>query len=392
MSINQIAKDMQAPMGVIWHAVSGLEKNKLVTRPKSRIQITQEGRLFLLHEDIHTSGHSRVDNLNRLGAPGGPTLFTMLQNAWENDGDVLVIPIILISVALLLLLLIPLSNDLYLIVLLVLVLMFLGIYLRFAIRNVPEHMRFVIFRYGMCIGERGPGPLLLIPLTDLVYQVDMRVRSLEIPHGTCLTKDKVTVSVDVVLYWQVKQAEWFLTQMTNPNESLRLLATAQLREVIDHFSLHEIQAQREQINDTLRQKLNNICAVWCWGVSVTAAKIREITPPPEVISAMQLEATAELKSRAAKAEAEGYHAAQVKKADADAIALEKLNKVAITLDDKLLLLRYLDTLSELGKSPSTKLVLPMELIDLTRAFAERLRSAEVSSPPRTTPHDGHQGK
>ena len=194
---------------------------------------------------------------------------------------------------------------------------------------------------------------------------------LEVPHEQCITQDNVVIDVDFVLYWQVQQAEWSITRVTNPDESLRLLATALLRAVIAHFPFSEVQTQRERINDMLREKIDEISTAW--GVYVTTVEIREIKPPPEIITSMQLQAAAEWKRQATVTEAEGYREAQMKKADGDAAALRKIYEVATKIDDNTLRLRYFEMLGELGHSSSTKYILPVELIDLVRPFANGLK-------------------
>jgi regulator of protease activity HflC (stomatin/prohibitin superfamily) len=388
MSVNQIAHAMEAPMGVIWQAISGLEQKKFVTHLNGRVQISREGLAHLQREGFLKSTPASAGSSEKPGAAGVGAVPTVVQTALNKDQVAFIPLIVLFGITMIFCLLSMMAAESRI----VLVTMFMVtgliaiIYIRAAFHSVPEYIRLVIFRLGKCVGVRGPGLVLLIPLIDHVSEVDLRVRHLEVPHEQCITQDNVVIDVDFVLYWQVQQAEWSITRVTNPDESLRLLATALLRAVIAHFPFSEVQTQRERINDMLRQKIDEISTVW--GVYVTTVEIREIKPPPEIITSMQLQAAAEWKRQATVTEAVGYREAQIKKAEGDAEALRKLYEVAANIDEKTLRLRYFAMLADLGHTASTKYILPVELIDLVKPFAEK-QGVYVASPSAKAPQDGH---
>jgi regulator of protease activity HflC (stomatin/prohibitin superfamily) len=185
------------------------------------------------------------------------------------------------------------------------------------------------------------------------------------------------LEVDLVLNWWVEVAEWRITGITNPEESLRLLATVLLHDIIIRSRSSDLQLQRERINDMLRQKIDRTSCRW--GI-FTEIEISDIKLPPEITSLMQLYVAADWKRRIAASEAETYVEAQKKRAAGDSAALEILSQVAAKVDNKMLLLRYFEMLKELGKSPSTKFVLPVELIDLARPYTNILKLEEVLHP------------
>jgi regulator of protease activity HflC (stomatin/prohibitin superfamily) len=92
----------------------------------------------------------------------------------------------------------------------------------------------VIFRLGKCVGTNSPGLILTLPI-DRPITVDLRVRHQEVPHEACITQDNVQIYLDFVLYWKIQQPVWSITKVTDPEESIKLLATALLRAVIAHF-------------------------------------------------------------------------------------------------------------------------------------------------------------
>lgn len=72
-----------------------------------------------------------------------------------------------------------------------------------AIRIVTEYQRLVVFRLGRCIGQKGPGIVILIPVIDRAVRVDLREQFLEIAHQTCITKDNAPISIDFLIYSRV---------------------------------------------------------------------------------------------------------------------------------------------------------------------------------------------
>src|SRR5215831_17245938 len=89
------------------------------------------------------------------------------------------------------------------IVVVVLVLILVAIVAYSSIRVVREYQRLVLFRLGRCVGERGPGLVLLFPIADQPVLIDLREQFKEIPHQTCITKDNAPIAIDFLFYWQV---------------------------------------------------------------------------------------------------------------------------------------------------------------------------------------------
>lgn len=231
---------------------------------------------------------------------------------------------------------------------------------RSAYYSVPEYERIVIFRLGKCVGAKGPGPILTLPI-DRPKTVDLRVRHQEVPHEACITQDNVQIDVDFVFYWKIQQPVWSVTKVTDPEESIKLLATALLRAVIAHFPFNDVLNKRESINDMLKEKIDEISSEW--GVYVTTMEIREIKPPEEIVKSMH-------KQR----EAEWLRQATLISADAQAKALRMLYEIASVIDDKTLSLKYFEMLRELGQGESTKYIFPLELTNLVKPLLHALNN------------------
>ena len=251
-----------------------------------------------------------------------------------------------------------------------------------SIRIVPEYMRLVVFRLGRLIGVRGPGLVFLIPVIDQGVPIDLREQVIDVTKQTCITKDNAPVDIDLLIYLKVVDPEKVVTQVQNFRQAAVGIATTTLRAVVGDIELDEVLAKREYINSVLRAKLDEVTARW--GVKVTAVEIREIIPPVDVQSAMVKQIAAERERRAMIAQADGERQAAILKAEGQkqaailqaegerqaailraegqAKALELVNEAAMKLSQNAILLQYLDALRNIASSPSTKIVVPMELL------------------------------
>lgn len=262
------------------------------------------------------------------------------------------------------------------------------ILLLMAIKIVREYKRMVVFRLGRCIGARGPGFVLLIPFVDIPVWVDLREMFLEIPRQTCFTKDNAAVAIDFLIYWKVLDAVLSVVQVQRFAAASQGIATTTLRAVVGDIVLDDVLSKREQINAVLRVKLDEVTERW--GVKVTAVEIREIEPPREIQEAMTRQMSAERTRRAIVTEAEGVkqqkilvaegerqatilqaegtRRALVLRAEGYALGLEKIFEVAKRIDAKTMSLQYLEALKDIGASPSTKYIFPMEFANFLKPF------------------------
>ena len=269
-----------------------------------------------------------------------------------------------------------------------------------AIRIVPEYQRLVVFRLGRVLDKpRGPGIVFLIPIVDRPVRVDLREQIREVPHQVSITKDNAPISIDFLWYFKVIEPTASIVAVGNFELSAAGMATTTLRSVIGGIALDEVLSQRENINTTLRTKLDEVTERW--GVKVTNVEIREIIPPKEVQEAMNRQMTAErirravvtestgtreaainvaegekqsaiLKAEGAKQanilQAEGSKQAQLLQAEGYSAALEKIFAAAKSIDQKTMTLQYFDTLKSLGQGASTKYIFPMEFTSMIENF------------------------
>jgi regulator of protease activity HflC (stomatin/prohibitin superfamily) len=191
----------------------------------------------------------------------------------------------------------------------------LAIFLPSIVKIVAEYQRLVVFRLGRCIGEVGPGLVILIPVVDRPVWVDLRESFLEIPQQTCITKDNAPISIDFLIYWKVTEPVKTVVQVNNFAGASQGIATTTLRSIIGDIILDDVLAKREEINLRLRAKMDEVTERW--GVKVTSVEIREITPPKEIQESMNKQMSAERTRRALVTEAEGKKSASITVAEGE---------------------------------------------------------------------------
>ena len=174
-----------------------------------------------------------------------------------------------------------------------------------SVRVVQQYERMVVFRLGKTNEAmvREPGLRFLIPLVDRPVKVDMREQFIEVPSQTTITKDNAPINVDFLIYWRIADALYSVVNVNNFAGALQGVATTTLRAVIGDILLDDVLSKREQINEVLRVKLDEVTERW--GGKITTVEIREITPPRDVQDAMNRQLSAERTRRAVITESEG---------------------------------------------------------------------------------------
>ena len=257
-------------------------------------------------------------------------------------------------------------------------------FIGYSIKIVREYERLVQFTLGRLVGSKGPGVVFVFPFINRVNKIDLRERYLEVPHQTCITKDNAPTDIDFLIYYKVTDATQSVVQVQNFEGASIGIATTTLRAVVGDIPLDELLAKREQINQVLRTKLDEVTERW--GIKVTNVEIREIRPPADVQEAMVRQMSAERTRRATVTEADGKREASILVAEGEkksnilraegdkqaavlraegyAGALNQIFGAARGIDSKTMVLQYLDTLKALGASPATKYIFPMEFTNL----------------------------
>ena len=238
------------------------------------------------------------------------------------------------------------------VILLVLVLFLIG-----ALKVAREYERAIVFRLGRLLHEpKGPGLFFLIPVVDRMVKVDLRTITLNIPPQEVITKDNVPVRVNGVAYFRIVDPKAAIVNIENYMVATSQIAQTTLRSVLGQHSLDELLSEREKINGILQGIIDEQTAPW--GIKVSIVELKDVEIPQGMQRAMARQAEAERERRAKVIAAEGEFQAS-----------ERLKDAALVIEEHpiALQLRYLQTLLELGSSPSTTIVFPAP-VDVISAF------------------------
>jgi regulator of protease activity HflC (stomatin/prohibitin superfamily) len=239
----------------------------------------------------------------------------------------------------------------------------LVLFLVSAIKVAREYERGVVFRLGRLLPQpKGPGLFILIPIVDRMVRVDLRTITLNIPPQEVITKDNVPARVNAVAYFRIVDPQAAIVQVENFMAATSQIAQTTLRSVLGQHVLDELLSERDKINTILQAIIDEQTAPW--GIKVSIVEVKDVEIPQGMQRAMARQAEAERERRAKVIAAEGEFQASERLKDA-ALVIEG-HPVALQL-------RYLQTLIELGTSPTTTIVFPAP-IDLLKPFLE----------PRTT--------
>ena len=179
-----------------------------------------------------------------------------------------------------------------------------------AVRIVPQQHAWVVERLGKYHATLGPGLNIVIPFIDRVaYKHSLKEVPLDVPSQVCITRDNTQLAVDGVLYFQVTDPQRASYGSSNYIIAITQLAQTTLRSVIGRLELDKTFEEREFINQSIVSSIDE--AAMNWGVKVLRYEIKDLTPPAEILRAMQAQITAEREKRALIAASEGRRQEQI---------------------------------------------------------------------------------
>lgn len=197
-------------------------------------------------------------------------------------------------------------SIIFLAILIILVLVFLAK----STAIVPQQHAWIIERLGRYDRTLSPGLRFIIPFVDRVaYKHSLKEIPLDVPSQICITRDNTQLQVDGVIYFQVTDPMLASYGSSNYISAITQLAQTTLRSVIGRMELDKTFEEREAINSTIVSSLDE--AATNWGVKVLRYEIKDLTPPNEILRAMQAQITAEREKRALIAASEGRRQEQI---------------------------------------------------------------------------------
>lgn len=178
------------------------------------------------------------------------------------------------------------------------------------LKIVPQQHAWVVERLGKFDRILMPGLNIIVPFIDRVaYKHELKEFPLDVPSQVCITRDNTQLQVDGVLYFQVTDPMRASYGSSNYVDAITQLAQTSLRSVIGRMELDKTFEEREAINLAVVSVLDE--AATNWGVKVLRYEIKDLTPPAEILRAMQAQITAEREKRAVIAASEGRRQEQI---------------------------------------------------------------------------------
>jgi regulator of protease activity HflC (stomatin/prohibitin superfamily) len=178
------------------------------------------------------------------------------------------------------------------------------------INVVPQQHAWVVERLGKYHATLAPGLNIVIPFIDrIAYKHVLKEIPLDVPPQVCITRDNTQLQVDGILYYQVTDAMRASYGASNYVQAITQLAQTTLRSVIGKMELDKTFEERDHINTTIVNAIDESAANW--GVKVLRYEIKDLTPPAEILHSMQRQITAEREKRALIAASEGRRQEQI---------------------------------------------------------------------------------
>jgi regulator of protease activity HflC (stomatin/prohibitin superfamily) len=259
-----------------------------------------------------------------------------------------------------------------------------------SLRVLREYERAVVFRLGRLVRPKGPGLIFLVPLgIERMVKVPLRIVTMDIPPQDVITRDNISVKVNAVVYFRVKDAVKAVIEIQDYLFATSQLAQTTLRSVIGQVELDQLLAERDQINNIVRKILDE--GTEQWGIEVINVETKDIELQQEMKRAIAKQAEAERERRAKIISAEGELQASAKLTEAARI----MSQYPAALQ-----LRYLQTVSEIATEKNSTTLFPIP-IDFFRPFLEKftgggqapasnvpVAGSEASTPGLITAEEG----
>lgn len=231
-----------------------------------------------------------------------------------------------------------------------------------SIKQINQYQRGVKFTIGKYSGIMEPGWRLVIPVFQSYQKVDMRIKAVDVPDQEAITKDNISVKVNAVIYYKVKDADKAIIEVENFFYAVSQLAQTTMRNVVGEVNLDELLSNR----DTIAEKIRGIVdqATDAWGIEVQSVELKDVNLPEEMKRVIGKQAEAEREKRSVIIKAEG-----------EVIAAENLALAAKTLSgsDGALHLRTLNTLNDLSSDQSNTVIfaIPIEVLRALENMGKR---------------------
>lgn len=232
------------------------------------------------------------------------------------------------------------------------------------LRVIDQYERGVVLFLGKYYATYNPGLNWIFPGLMVMYKVDLRITTVDIPQQEVITRDNVPVGINAVVYFQVENAENAILKIKDYTYAIAQYAQATLRDVIGGVELDTLLTERDKISGDIKKVVDIATAPW--GINVTDIKIQDIELPADMKRVM-----------AKQAEAERERRAVIIRASGELTASENLKAAAKNLSSEPggLSLRTLKTIESINPDPSKTVIfaLPIEFMEGVKSLTEFFR-------------------
>lgn len=225
-----------------------------------------------------------------------------------------------------------------------------------SIKQVNQYERGLRFTLGKYSGIMMPGWRLVWPIIQFYKKVDLRVKAVDVPNQEAITKDNISVSVNAVIYYKVKEADKAFLEVEDFYYAISQLAQTTMRNVVGQVDLDGLLSQRDRVSGNIRDIIEK--AADPWGIQVLSVELKDITLPEEMKRVIGKQAEAEREKRAIIIRAEG----EVIAASNTAKAAEILSAVTGGLH-----IRTLQAINDVSSDKASKIIFAVPL-EILRAF------------------------
>ena len=232
-----------------------------------------------------------------------------------------------------------------------------------SIRQINQYENGVRFRLGKYVGIMKPGWRLVWPIFYFYKKVDLRVKAVDVPNQEAITKDNISVSVNAVIYYKVREADKAVLEVEDFYYAISQLAQTTMRNAVGQVDLDELLSQRDRVSENIRSIIDK--ASDPWGIKVDNVELKDITLPEEMKRVIGKQAEAEREKRAIIIKAEG-----------EVIAADNMAKAARTLSEAkgALHLRTLQSINDISSDKSNTIVfaVPLEVLRALEGLGKKL--------------------
>ncbi|MFH1890075.1 MAG: slipin family protein [Candidatus Kuenenbacteria bacterium] len=225
-----------------------------------------------------------------------------------------------------------------------------------SVKQINQYERGVMFTLGKYTGTKSPGWRIVIPIFQSMRKVDMRVKAVDVPDQEAITKDNISVKVNAVIYYKVRDAAKAVIEVENFRYATSQLAQTTMRNAVGEVDLDELLSNRDEVSNRIREIVDK--ATDPWGISVDSVELKDVILPEDMKRTIAKQAEAEREKRAVIIKAEG-----------EVIAADNMAKAAQILagSQGALHLRTLQSINDLSSDQSNTVIfaLPLEVL---RAF------------------------